>query len=139
MSWTEFTQHPNFPLWVLLAGLAVAVVAGISAWRKARFFQRSQVAQAEVVSFDKRSALEGNVWRAVVEFTDAREAIHQLEYIGSGPYPPFAKVKKLKVYYDPQNPGKAYAYSFWKVWSMELSLGFIALLMILIGVGNWSA
>lgn len=136
MSWNELIQHPNFPLWVLLAGLAFATLAVFLCWRKVSFFRRSQVALAQNVSFQKRSAMEGNVWQSTVEFTDAQANKHQLEYTGSGPYPPFAKMDEVKVYYDPRKPEKARAYTFWKVWSAELALSGVALLLILVGVGN---
>ncbi len=136
MSWTELTQHPNFPLWILLGGLLLTVLAVLLIGRKINFFKRSQIALDPVVSFDRRSALEGNLWQSTVEFVDDQNAKHRLEYTGSGPYPPFAKTKKLKVYYDPQNPKRAYAYTFWRVWSMELAISGMALLMVLVGVGN---
>ena len=136
MSWTELTQHPDFPLWILLFGLFLAAVAVFLIWRKIRFFRHSAVAPAQVTSFDKRSAMEGNVWRSVVEFNDAQGTTRQLEYIGSGAYPPFARAKGLKVHFDPQNPEKAYAYDFWKVWSAALAVSGAALFVILLGLGQ---
>lgn len=136
MSWTEVTQHPNFPLLILLLGLALAALAAFLIWRKASFFRRSQLALAQNVSFNKRSALEGNMWQTIVEFTDNQDKQHQLDYTSSSPYPLFAKMDEVKVYYDPDNPKKAYAYTFWKVWSVELALSSVALLLMLIGAGN---
>lgn len=137
MSWTELTQNPNFPLWTILLGLALVVLAALLVWRKTQFFRHSQLALAHNVSFNKRSALEGNLWQTTVEFTDAQDKPHKLEYTSSAPYPLFAKMDKVRVYYDPDNPEKAYAYTFWKVWSVELALSSVALLLLLIGVGNF--
>ncbi len=136
MTWTELTQHVYFPFGLLLAGVLLAALAlGLLIW-KIIFFRRSRVTLAQGVAFEKRSALEGNVWHSTVTFSDHQAQQHQLEYIGSGPYPPFAKMAKLRVYYDPENPKKARAYSFWKVWTTELALVSMALLLIVLGAGN---
>ena len=136
MSWNEVTQHPNFPLWILLIGLAFAGLAIFLLWRKANFFKHSQMVIASEVAFNKRSALEGNLWQTIVKYIDTNNKEHKLDYTSSGAYPLFAKMNKVKVYYDPGNPKKAYAYTFWKVWSRELALSSFALLLILIGAGN---
>jgi len=129
-------QQFTTSLLLLFAGLLLIALAIFLVWRKAKFFRRSKTAIADVVSFDRRSVLEGNLWRATVEFTDDQGEQHKLDYTGSDPYPPFAKAKNLKVYYDPQSPTKAYAYSFWKVWVAELSISCMGLLLAAVGAGD---
>ena len=132
-SWSEFTQRPDFYLWLLLLGIILLTLAAALLYRKISLLKRCHSSIGELVLLDKRSALEGHLWYARIAFKDQASVVHEVEFTGSGPHPRYARTGKLKVYYDPLNPKKAYSGEMWRLWSLEMAFSLLA------GLFLWAA
>jgi hypothetical protein len=120
---------------MILMGLGLAAAGGWFAYAHAAFLTDSQRATGTVVRLvAKRSAKGMTLYHPQVTFVAPQEGRPVTFRSRTGLWPsPFAVGDKVKVAFDPADPGTAKVVSFWTLWFLPGCMFGLGLLAVILG------